>query len=420
MLPYLRRIDPFIQGMIECGKVIEVFGNTSPILAYIWAKKKVNIKTSSNAIKVLEKLLDSYESIGERLPQFQKYFDMFRDNLDVRRTISAILEDILRFHKYAMKIFTRKASSWRLIFESTWNNLKEPLDLILSDLERHKAVLTEEGLLAHYAEMRMDREKELLEREAKLAQDDDRLKDDIRRWLAPADFQSEHDRQQEIVRKTILASHVITHLQATNTPTSTKTAQHTSNVTIAYFYCKEGSDPPATYDSVIRTLMWQLLHQNPDILRYFDSERNRYIQVPLRRIEDLKELLKNVIAVIEDVFIVIDGLDEVEPDQRVPLLEVLLTLNQAQNMQGASKIKIFLSSQVVVDIRESLVKFDNRIGCPILITDSQADIRQYIDLQFRRIKSKFDLTEGEAAGMATTVSSNVESKSSNGRDRLYR
>ncbi|KAF3904568.1 hypothetical protein ABW21_db0202568 [Orbilia brochopaga] len=180
---------------------------------------------------------------------------------------------------------------------------------------------------------------------------------------------------------------------------------------MAYFYCKEDSGPQVTYGDVIRTLIWQLLDQNPDILLYIDSERTKYSQVPLQRIEDLKELFQKTLAVLENVFIVVDGLDEMESEHRRPLLETFSTIDQTQSTQGSCKVKIFLSSQVLVDIRESLAKFENRIGCPILIADSQDDIRQYIELQSLRIRSKFDLTEAEAMDIVAKVSSHVETSS---------
>ncbi|KAJ6258641.1 hypothetical protein Dda_6689 [Drechslerella dactyloides] len=413
---YLSRIDPFVQGMIDCGKVIEVFGNTSPMLAYVWGPMKFLLQTASNAIKVFEKLLDSYESIAERLPQFEKYIDVFPENLSIRQIISAILEDILKFHKYAMKIFTRRASSWRLIFESTWNGLKEPLDLILEDLRRHQGLLMEEGLLAHYNETRIHWDEELSERKNQRKRENNRLKEDIRRWAAPTDFQFEHDRQREIIKdyvhtgrwlvtkpafldwvdstsyktlfwlygipgsgKTVLASHVIEHLKATNPATSKNPPGSTPSPTIAYFYCREDSNQPATYDTIIRTLIWQLIHQNPDIMHYFDSERSGYTQVPLRRVEDLQELLRKVTTVLENIYIVVDGVDEIEPNQRGYLLETFLNIDQTHNFHRTSKIKFFLSSQVSVDVRDILAKFENRIGYYIehLRTQIQSDPECY-------------------------------------------
>ena len=32
----LRRIEPFVTGMKEYGKVVEVFANSSPIVAFVW------------------------------------------------------------------------------------------------------------------------------------------------------------------------------------------------------------------------------------------------------------------------------------------------------------------------------------------------------------------------------------------------
>ena len=39
-LVYMRRIDPFLKTIAEYGKVIEIFVNTSEILAFVWVSAR--------------------------------------------------------------------------------------------------------------------------------------------------------------------------------------------------------------------------------------------------------------------------------------------------------------------------------------------------------------------------------------------
>ena len=50
-LVYMKRIDPFLKSMSEYGKVIEVFVNTSDILAFVWVSLHLSIRSISRAHK---------------------------------------------------------------------------------------------------------------------------------------------------------------------------------------------------------------------------------------------------------------------------------------------------------------------------------------------------------------------------------
>jgi hypothetical protein len=44
-LLYMKRIEPFLKTMAEYGKVIEVFVNTSEILAFVWVSARPNLSS---------------------------------------------------------------------------------------------------------------------------------------------------------------------------------------------------------------------------------------------------------------------------------------------------------------------------------------------------------------------------------------
>jgi hypothetical protein len=44
-MQYMKRVDPFLQSMEQYGKVVEVFVNTSDILAFVWVSEDLIVLT---------------------------------------------------------------------------------------------------------------------------------------------------------------------------------------------------------------------------------------------------------------------------------------------------------------------------------------------------------------------------------------
>ena len=55
----------------------------------------------------LDSLLETYERIGEEIPQLLRYQSLFHDNHYVRKALELIYGDILEFHKRALRFFKR-------------------------------------------------------------------------------------------------------------------------------------------------------------------------------------------------------------------------------------------------------------------------------------------------------------------------
>ena len=64
-------------------------------------------KTASNFTDAFDLLLDAYQDIGNNLPQFKKYAQLFGNKPSVRRVLVEVFEGILRFHKRAIGFFRR-------------------------------------------------------------------------------------------------------------------------------------------------------------------------------------------------------------------------------------------------------------------------------------------------------------------------
>ena len=51
-----------------------------------------------------------YQTLGECLPQFQQYESLFRDSPDMQKVLEYVYEDILDFHRKALKIFRHRGT----------------------------------------------------------------------------------------------------------------------------------------------------------------------------------------------------------------------------------------------------------------------------------------------------------------------
>lgn len=65
------------------------------------------MKIASSYTDAFDLVLDAYKDIGNNLPQFEKYAQLFGDKPSVRKALVDVFEVILNFHKQAMKFFRR-------------------------------------------------------------------------------------------------------------------------------------------------------------------------------------------------------------------------------------------------------------------------------------------------------------------------
>jgi hypothetical protein len=92
----------------------------------------IEIKTAVTWTEALDSLLEAYSNIAENLPQFKRYKDLFGVSSYTRKILEMIYEDILDFHKWALKFFMLK-SMWPLFPMSGFNtNLTFRLEDVVS------------------------------------------------------------------------------------------------------------------------------------------------------------------------------------------------------------------------------------------------------------------------------------------------
>ena len=180
-----------------------------------------------------------------------------------------------------------------------------------------------------------------------------------------------------------------------------------SSHSVAYFYCKEGDASRDTCDGIFRAILAQLLEQNSDVVPYFNSQLLSSTHDPLKR-AGLKALVKKLFEVLNLIYLVIDGLDEIDRSERAEFFDIILPFLKSQrNGDGGRKIKIFISSRREDDIETNIYSIGSarRKSYEITKVDNRSDIGLYVSCKVQKLQKKFRLDHSRREEISKDVCS---------------
>ncbi|KAE9372535.1 hypothetical protein N431DRAFT_536388 [Stipitochalara longipes BDJ] len=416
----LRRIDPFLQAMAQYTEVIEVFLNTSSILCFVWGPMKFMLLTASNLSKAFDVLLDAYKQIAENFPLLLKYRSMFTENEHMKKVLVWIYEDILKFHLRAWRVFSEPA--WKQIFTASWKNFQESFKPVLNDLVRHRELIESTASLEQIQEARdaqlrseaafaaFELEQNHMKRIAVINwlsaadADDDQVAfsaarqdiPDTGRWiLDQPNIKTWLDPRQDTVPivwlngkpgagKTILASVLIEECL--------RIVQSSTNISLAFFYCRDQDGQRNTFASVAKAILAQLLCQNSNLLPHLYDECLKSAKVTLASSHDCVKVLGTVLQAVPQTFLIIDGIDECEPKERKAILKFFASMITSDDIpQG--KLRGLFISQELADIKSALHVADT---VNLTRNHSEVDIKNFAVKWASKIQQRFRLMEDSA------------------------
>lgn len=135
----MRKLEGFLEAMKEFDKVIQVFVNSSEILAFVWGPMKFLLQTVCHVTEAFDAILNTYQRIGEQIPLLTQRESQFRNNPHMRKVLGHMYRDILEFHWTAMKYFKRPAL--KLCFSSVWKTFNRDFEEILRNLREHRTLI---------------------------------------------------------------------------------------------------------------------------------------------------------------------------------------------------------------------------------------------------------------------------------------
>ncbi|KAK2814069.1 hypothetical protein FQN50_000473 [Emmonsiellopsis sp. PD_5] len=416
------RIQGFLEAMEQYGKVIEVFLNSAKMVGFIWGPIKFVLLIAGTWAESLDTLLGAYEDIAERLPSFQEYETLFEKHNSTRNALELYYCDILDFHFHAIGLLRRP--KWKKLFHCSWKTFNTQFRRILDSLSRHKELLdSEKGTVAileiqhlHQNEnLRFDKmSKEEARKRLETAMNkinapnsqadqyaalEQRGKSDSGKWiLENSDFKawSAVNVSMQLLYinaipgagKTILASFVIETLLAQ------------SQIPVLFFYCKHQDPDKRTHAGILRGLLAQLLPRDEAVVSWFVEEYARYDQGRLILAKDLEDAMEVALNSQQQVYIILDGLDECKPKEAAKTIKWLVSYQEA-SQGGTGKISLLCLGQRTDEL-QTLLSSATSIVLDTVGAHGK-DIERYAQLMLDRVRSKFKINSEKSAEIMTQV-----------------
>ncbi|KAF2654798.1 hypothetical protein K491DRAFT_600076 [Lophiostoma macrostomum CBS 122681] len=353
-----QKTTSLVEGIAEYGKALDVYSNASSlILCPLWGSIRVVLHIAREAGKFLERLVDMFVSVGDALPRFQIYQIIFPSQERLLRAISDAYLDVIHFCVKAKDFFSSAKGKLSM---GMWKPFQQDFDIYMLQFSRHQKRVDKEARVAHMFESARRREAEAArQHEVDLANKalEQRNKKRNKRnqllmLLRSVDYQAKHraiSRLRHPGTNVWLQSHT-TYLSWLSSqgsdcqccfgiPGSGKSILAASTVDalqpitdstsiLCYYYFdyadKKSLDPEYVLGSLIKQIVVRL------DLDYFDDACNNIIEkYSSGSLDDVRHILAGFMKNSSKVYIVLDGLDELDRDGQKAILEMidfLLTL----------------------------------------------------------------------------------------------
>ncbi|EWG41198.1 hypothetical protein FVEG_03349 [Fusarium verticillioides 7600] len=345
-LRHLSKIEPLLARLREYSDVVETFVQAKPdILALIWGPIKLLLLWADVLKKSFDALVNTLEEIGNSLPDFCELAIIFSDNKRLEELMVLFFRDILEFYLITTKFFSM--SSLRYVFEMFWPSRKDQIQVVVKHIVSHRDLISKEVRMEEIRKANELRDRELQHivqtEENNIAQEfashrthispksydadlyrfSEALCDGTEKWLfKDASFQrwlTVKKKSNPILwlrgipgaGKTMLASSVIKHTQ-----------QLPDTHTIFAFLTYRDSSISAL--SILHSLIFQLTSTSLSLKTMMCQSDLQHLGSDFNVASALFETL---IQSVGTLYLIIDGLDEIESKQHTRLIKELMRLS---------------------------------------------------------------------------------------------
>ncbi|KAK3377270.1 hypothetical protein B0T24DRAFT_237594 [Lasiosphaeria ovina] len=410
-LMYMKRLEPFLVSMQQFSRTAEdaaAFLELPLAMAYVWGSMKYILRTVSATTEELHVLLDAYQTIGEQIP-IVKDPRVLQSSPHLKDVLAIVYKDILWFHRETIQRLTVR--QWKELFKASWRDFMPVIAHIQHNLEQNKRLLESQIQLPQFEEVQNHRRRETRNLENERLDRDAERRSMVTRWLSSFNCdtpQDEHRERRSICKdpgrwlisdqifqkwlsseycpspllwlsgipgagKTILASIVIDELRLL------------PNTIVVFFYCKHDEETRNTFMSVARSVLAQLLSQNPRLLPYLHEHASFSSDVSLTSKPLAKEMIQTALLSCERTYIVIDGLDECPRAERVEISSFFRDLAESVPLTDMDPIRCLFVSQ------DDWVASESFRGVPrIKIADqNHDDLRGFAQVWHNKLEAKF-------------------------------
>ncbi|GAM36872.1 hypothetical protein TCE0_022r06309 [Talaromyces pinophilus] len=395
-LRYLARAEPFLKCLQSYASVIEVFIQVKPdVLCLIWGPIRLLLLWSSEIKESFDAILNITEKLAMLLPQFKEVVELFSDKERITATLGLFFQDMLDFYLIALKFFNLRR--WQILFEALWPRKKAEIEVVEKNIEKHSQMLRSEITVEHLRKAYEARSHAFDSfRRIEDSQASQKLQS-LEVAIDPRFYDNELHRhrsdscqgtvewllQDPIVSQWLDVSSSVNMLWLQGIPGAGKTfaasfvvekalkAARTLYIFASYRHTF------TTAISVLQSLLFQLSSDEPSVQSLLTEFNQRDLKSNTKKVA---ELLKTAISVVGPVFVIVDGVDEIDECERTHILCILL-----DTLKESSEMKICFSSRAEDDI-------DRIIGAQAKIIrvdkKNSGSIQSYINYRTKQLIDK--------------------------------
>ncbi|KAL9013111.1 MAG: hypothetical protein Q9173_002171 [Seirophora scorigena] len=396
------KLRPLIAAIEQYGKALDIYANAYPlVLSPLWGSIRIVLHLAREFGKYFERIVDMFASIGDLLPRFRVYENLFPSHERLVQALSITYVDILAFCTKAKAVFRRERrmslTNLSILFKSTWKPFEQQFGQKIDDFRAHVKNVEKEAGLSHMIEA-SDSRAVVLANQRRLEK---AKKEDAHRRIIAAipsvDHIAKHRKLQSLRQdgtgtwilrhqiyqdwydaacssticcsgipgcgKTILASSVVDALRLDAS---------SRKYSIVYYYCDYADQRTLQAETILGTLLKQFFvnsHIPEAVAKRFPPGYGDYAHS--LDVSDLIDLVCLAIEQTSCTVVIVDGLDECEKNSRK---EILNFFNRLQRID-TSIIKAFVSCRQEDQLLRSLQ------GVPIIHMTSSTledDIRLFV------------------------------------------
>jgi hypothetical protein len=195
--------------------------------------------------------------------------------------------------------------------------------------------------------------------------------------------------------KSTLASFLIEHLR--KTPLA-----H-----VLFFYCRHEDKDRNSFVALARAMVGQIIVQNNSLLPYVYEMAAQSGEKPLGTLKLTKEILENCLMSLDEVYIVIDGLDECPPAEKKSIASWFQNVVDSVSEDGGGRMRCLFLSQ---NDKETSRLFKGLPSVLIRSADLVGDIKTFCKTEGEKIKEKFVLSDPETEKIVQKVSQEAKGR----------
>jgi hypothetical protein len=166
-------------------------------------------------------------------------------------------------------------------------------------------------------------------------------------------------------------------------------ARKHQGVSVIFFYCRYLDRDRNTFLGAARGLLSQLLFQDDALLSYIHEKASTSGQTTLSVESVVRELLETSVKTCDKLYVVIDGLDECERDERKQIIAFFEDIWTSLPQDEADSLRcLFLSQDDNIARRD----FTNMSSLKITEAHTRTDIQTYSMARSMDIQAKFSLS----------------------------